>query len=93
MIERLVTGLRALAALPAAEPPDAAARRVAADCADAVRLELDCPQQELTRAQRERLRRLGDVLEDGGASAADVRVAAAEAARALGLAPAEARRG
>ena len=57
MIERLVTGLRTLAALPAAEPPDDAARQLVADCADAVRLELDCPQQELTPAQPGRARR------------------------------------
>ncbi len=89
MIERFVTTLRALAALPAPEPGDPAGRRLAADCADALRLELDCPQQDFTPLQRARLRALSEMLEDGRAAAADVSRAAAAACAALGLAPGE----
>ena len=64
MIERLVTTLRALAALPATELRTQAGERLVADCADALRLALDCPQQDLTPAQRRVLRRLGDVLDE-----------------------------
>jgi hypothetical protein len=89
MIERLVTTLGALAAPP---PPDLASpdgRRLAADCADAARLELDCPQQTLTLAQRARLRRLVDLLDGGDAPSDEVRRAAALACSALGVAPAD----
>ena len=63
MIERFVTTVRALAALPPAELHAPAARRLAADCADALRLELDCPQQDFTPGQRSVLRRLGALLD------------------------------
>ena len=86
MIERLVTTLRALAALPQSELGGPAGRRLAADCADALRLELDCPQQDLTPAQRASLRSLSDVLEGGQPAAPDVARAAAAACAALGLA-------
>ena len=89
MIERLTTTLRLLAytAPPDLSPEDR--RRAAADCADAIRLELDCPQQELTPLQRDTLIALGDLLDvapdalDGTA----VRDAARSAATTLGLAP------
>ena len=84
MIERLVTTLRALAALPAAELHAPDARRLAADGADAVRLELDCMQQDLTPAQRAVLRRLGDLL-DADPPPAELPRAAAEACAALGI--------
>jgi hypothetical protein len=87
VIHRLVTSLRALAALPLDAP--AADPSLVADGADAVRLELDCPQQDLTPAQRASLRRLGEALEDGGTPAADLGRAAREACAALGIAPAE----
>ena len=88
MIERLLTTLRFLAytAPPDLSPEDRG--RAAADCADAIRLELDCPQQELTPLQRDTLTALGDLLDlapdaDGTA----LRDAARSAARALGLTP------
>ena len=80
MIDRLVTSLRALAALPPAELHTPAARRAAADCADALRLELDCPQQELTPGQRSVLRRLGDLLDAEPLEDAVPRTAAAACA-------------
>lgn len=85
MIHRLVTTVSVLAAADAA--PD---RRLVADCADAVRLELDCPQMDLTPAQRATLHRLGDALEDADARPAAVAVAARETCAALGIAPGEA---
>jgi hypothetical protein len=77
MIQRLLDGLRALVDAP----HDAHA---AADCADAIRLELDCMQQELTPAQRAALRRLLDSI-DGGVSPDDLRHAAVDASSALGV--------
>jgi hypothetical protein len=87
VIERFVTTLRALAALPSPELGAPTGRRIAADCADAVRLELDCPQQDLTAAQRASLRALSDLLESAQPAAADVSRAAAAACASLGLAP------
>jgi len=55
MIERLTTNLDALARMSPAELATERGRRVAADCADAIRLELDCPQHDLTSDQRELL--------------------------------------
>jgi hypothetical protein len=64
MIERLASSLRELAMLTDAELSSAASARTRADCADALRLELDCPQQALTPLQRSALRRLSDALEE-----------------------------
>ena len=77
MIQRLLDGLRALVDAP----HDAHA---AADCADAIRLELDCMQQELTHAQRAALRRLLERI-DSSDPADAVRRAAVDAASALGV--------
>ena len=66
MIERLTRNLDILARSSVAELASDQGRRVVADCADAIRLELDCPQQELDASQRELLTALGDRLEDGG---------------------------
>ena len=55
MIERLTTNLDALARMAPSELATERGSRVAADCADAIRLELDCPQQDLTSDQRELL--------------------------------------
>ena len=63
MIERLLTSLRALSSLPADGFDSDLGKRLAADCADALRLELDCPQQDLTPDQRRILSTLSDVLE------------------------------
>jgi hypothetical protein len=86
MIERLVTSLRQLAAL---DDDELASLRFAGqrgDCADALRLELDCPQQSLTPAQRFALKRLSGVLEADRASA-ELVDAVREASRALDVAP------
>jgi putative acetyltransferase len=66
MIERLTANLDILARSSPAELSSEAGRRAMADCADAIRLELDCPQQELTAHQRELLVALGDLLDAGG---------------------------
>ena len=63
MIERLLTSLRALSLLPADGFESDLGKRLAADCADALRLELDCPQQDLTADQRTILSNLSDLLE------------------------------
>jgi hypothetical protein len=92
VIARFVDTLRALAALPPAELSGDAGRRLVADCADAVRLELDCPQQDFTREQRAVLRRLGDALDDAHAPPESIGRAVREACAALDVAPAEHRR-
>lgn len=86
MIERLTTNLDILARSTAAEIASEHGRRVAADCADAIRLELDCPQQELTSDQREQLVALGDLLDRGDDPAA-IADAAVRTRRALAPAP------
>lgn len=62
-------------------------RQVAGDCADALRLELDCPQQRLTAGERDALVRLSDLLETTGSKpdAPAVVAAARSACEALGL--------
>lgn len=84
MIERLTTNLAALTRLSPAELESERGRRVAGDCADAIRLELDCPQQDLTTDQRELLAALGDLLDVSLDDEAIVRLASA-ACRALGV--------
>ena len=86
MIERLRTTLLALATRPATRSRDDAVDRVVDDCADALRLQLDCPQHELTTSERAALHELREALEDAPASTATVRRAAQRAAAALGLA-------
>jgi hypothetical protein len=86
MIERLVSTLRDLAALSPTAMMTDVADRLRADCADAVRLELDCPQQSLTTAQRLALLRLNDALE-GGASPETLLDAARRAGAAIGIVP------
>jgi ribosomal protein S18 acetylase RimI-like enzyme len=83
LIERLTTNLEILARSSVAELASERGRRVVADCADAIRLELDCPQQELDANQRELLVALGDRLEEGG-DPADVRALARRVRSALG---------
>ena len=70
MIERLTTTLDVLAQSSPGDLASEVGRRAAADCADAIRLELDCPQQELTADQREVLSALGDLLDTGSDSKA-----------------------
>lgn len=86
MIERLVTGLRRLATASPADLHTDAGEWLRGDCADAVRLELDCPQQSLTPSQRLALSRLSDALETSGTSAERI-VAAARAAHAALIEP------
>jgi hypothetical protein len=85
MIERLTTGLRLLASLPARDPGDAGDARLLGDCADAVRLELDCPQQALTAPQRLALSGLNDLLEQPEVPRTELIAAARQACRALEL--------
>jgi hypothetical protein len=84
MIERLTTNLAALARMSPAELATERGGRVAADCADAIRLELDCPQQELTSDQRKLLSALGDLLDTSPRDESAVRLAST-ACRALGV--------
>ena len=64
MIDRLRTSLRALSTLAPAALMAAEHERLRGDCADALRLELDCPQQQLTPSQRVELSRLSALLEE-----------------------------
>lgn len=86
MIERLTTNLAALARMSPAELATEQGGRIAADCADAIRLELDCPQQELTSDQRELLSALGDLLDTSPRDDGVLRLASA-ACRGLDVRP------
>ena len=83
MIERLQVTLRALAGAPRDDP--AAFARLCDDCADALRLALDCMQQELARPQRDALALLNAMLDDPSPDPAAVRVAARDACDSLGI--------
>ena len=72
MIERLRTSIFALHALTARELTDPEHEHLRGDCADALRLELDCPQQTLTNAQREPLARLRELLDGQNAASAEL---------------------
>ena len=85
MIERFALTLRALATLPPNGLRSAEGRRLAADCADALRLVLDCPQHDLTARQRQTFRALDDLLEDDDAGEDDLRAAVLAARSAAGL--------
>jgi hypothetical protein len=84
MIERFARMLHELAGAPTALPAAYSARAGRADAADAVRLQLDCMQQELTPTQRNALHGLADLLEDPAAPEAEIRAAARKAANSLG---------
>lgn len=79
MIERLRTSLFALHALTQRELTDSAHEKLRGDCADALRLELDCPQQSLTEVQREPLARLRELLDEPDAPGAELAKAVHEA--------------
>lgn len=64
MIERLRTSLRTLSTLTPTELMAPASERLRGDCADALRLELDCPQQALTPSQRSAFSHLNALLEE-----------------------------
>ncbi len=85
MIERLATSLRELAAASPAELVSDATARLRGDCADALRLELDCPQQALTPEQRSVLTRLSDAL-DGDTSPRALLEVVRRASEAMGIA-------
>lgn len=87
MIERLTASLRQLGALSDHELASPRYAGLRGDCADALRLELDCPQQSLTPAQRTSLTRLSDALE-ADAPAATTGAAVREAITSLALGPA-----
>ncbi len=72
MIERLRTSLFALHALTPRELADPSHEQLRGDCADALRLELDCPQQSLTNAQREPFARLRELLDEPNAPSAQL---------------------
>jgi hypothetical protein len=72
MIERLRTSLFALHALTPRELTEPEQEHLRGDCADALRLELDCPQQTLTSAQREPLARLRELLDETEVSSAEL---------------------
>jgi len=63
MIERLLTSLRALRRVSVDELESPALESLRRDCADALRLELDCRQLELGASEREVLEHLLDLLE------------------------------
>lgn len=85
MIERLATGLRALASLPVEALGAPVSVRARGDLADAIRLELDCPQQSLTARQRHALARLGDLLESNEPDPAALDGAVRDASVALAV--------
>jgi hypothetical protein len=87
VIDQLAKTLSALAgsSAEALAHPDALVLR--GDCADAVRLALDCMQEEHTPAQRMALERLSDLLEEGNASPHLLTDAARRAQEALALQP------
>jgi len=72
MIGRLRTSLFALNALTPRELAEPANEHLRGDCADALRLELDCPQQSLTGVQRESLARLRELLDEQEVASADL---------------------
>ncbi|HET9683217.1 MAG TPA: hypothetical protein VFP15_03890 [Gemmatimonadaceae bacterium] len=83
MIERLRTSLQSMHELSREALASPEFKRLRGDCADALRLELDCPQQALTRPQRERLTRLSGLLEEAEPSPADLQQAVRDAWSAI----------
>jgi hypothetical protein len=84
-----VTSLQQLARLTVQELGAEAGIRVRGDCADAARLELDCPQLALTSEQREALSRLSEVLEQDSVPTERIAAAVRDARAVLGLSAAE----
>jgi ankyrin repeat protein len=85
VIDQLAKTLSVLASAPpeSLAHPDGAA--LLGDCADALRLALDCMQEARTPSQREALERLSDLLEEGDASPHLLVDAARRAREALAL--------
>lgn len=82
MIARLRATLVALEAALDDGESRSSVDALAAECADALRLQLDCMQADLSPSQRDALHALGEVLEDDSAS----RVAIAEVIRRAAVA-------
>jgi hypothetical protein len=89
VIVGLVTSLQQLASLGVQELNSEAGIRVRGDCADAARLELDCPQLALTSEQRESLSRLSDLLEQNRVPTEQIAAAVRDARAVLGLSATE----
>jgi hypothetical protein len=85
MIERLVTSLQMLVRADAEQIEGLVEGPIGRDCADALRLELDCPQEALSPEQRAILSRLSHLLEEGGAPAPVIAAVARGAGNALGI--------
>jgi ankyrin repeat protein len=85
VIDQLAKTLSLLSSAPPGELAHRDAPALLGDAADAVRLALDCMQQELTPSQRVVLERLSDLLEEGNASPPLVIDAARRAREALAL--------
>jgi hypothetical protein len=83
MIDRLHVTLRALSELSVRELTSPVTERLRRDCADAVRLQLDCPQGDLRVTQRDVLRRLDDLLEAPEVRGSELAAAIQEASIAL----------
>lgn len=84
MIERLHPSLRALSRLSAEELESAEAEPVRRDCADALRLELDCRQLELGASERDVLAHLSDLLEASAYNGVELMAAVRAAAAVVG---------
>lgn len=83
MIERLQASLRALSRLSAEDLESAEAESIRRDCADALRLELDCRQLELGASEREVLAHLSDLLEASAYNGVELMAAVRAAAVAV----------
>ena len=83
MIERLRTSLQVMTHLSGEALVSSSYERLRGDCADALRLELDCPQQALSRAQRQHLAQLSALLEDAQPAPADLERAVHDAWSAI----------
>jgi ankyrin repeat protein len=85
VIDQLAKTLSLLASAPPGELAHPDAVTLLGDCADAVRLALDCMQEALTPSQRASLERLSDLLEEGDSSPHLLADAARRAREALAL--------
>lgn len=83
MIERLRSSLQAMNQLSGEALASPACECLRGDCADALRLELDCPQQALSRLQREHLKRLSALLEDSQPAPEELEQAVGDAWRVI----------
>ena len=85
MIARLHSSLRALSQLSAAELESAGTESLRRDCADAVRLELDCRQLELGVSACDVLAHLSELLEASEVHGAELASAIRAAVTVLGI--------